>query len=72
MNKQSTIQYRGITAEINGNQCFVMDQHGNTVGWFVQGDNMSEVVSKATQQLDNAIRYLRGFITLAEFETLIA
>lgn len=68
MNKQSTIQYRGITAEINCNQCFVMDRHGNTIGWSIHTDDMNEVV----KQLDNAIRYLRGFITLAEFENLVA
>lgn len=65
------IKYRGITAEISacrrGYKCIVTDAHGNEVDWFVRADTIQDAITKASSHFDEAIRYLRGFVILAEF-----
>lgn len=65
------IRYRGITAKItpcnHGYHCLVMDQSGNDIDWFVNTNDLSIAVADTERQLDRAIMYFRGFITMTDF-----
>ena len=65
------IRYKGITAKITpcsrGYHCLVMDRAGNDIDWVTHTDDLSIAIADTERQLDRAIMYFRGFITMNDF-----